>query len=209
MEADIYTLKGEKKGKIKLSKDIFDRKLNENFLNQVLNSQKSNERKVIAHTKDRGEVRGGGKKPWRQKGTGRARAGSNRSPLWKGGGVTFGPTNKRNFKKRIPRSFKQQALLMVLSKKFHDKKIIILDDLKIDKAKTKILFNILKKLSLDNKSCLIALPDRDINIMRSIRNIPKKKVEELRNLNALDVMSYQYLVITQKGIKLLEDKFSK
>lgn len=209
METAVYTLKGKKDGKIELPQSIFGQKLNSDFLQQVIVSQKANQRRNIAHTKGRGEVRGGGKKPWRQKGTGRARAGSNRSPLWKGGGVTFGPNGKEYFKKNIPRRFKKLALLMALSSKFYNKELIVLEDLKIKKPKTKYIIEILKELSLDSKSCFIALPGKDINIIRAVHNIPQKKVEELRNISALDVLSYKYFLTTESGIKFLKDKFGK
>src|SRR4030043_2412895 len=127
----IYNLEGEKTGTIKLSEKIFGLKINNNLIYQVINVQLANKRKHLAKVKDRGEVRGGGRKPWRQKGTGRARHGSIRSPIWRGGGVTFGPTKNRVFKKKINKKMRRKALFMVLSAKAKEKLIIVLDDLEL------------------------------------------------------------------------------
>jgi len=143
MKVSVYDQQGKEIGTTLLPKEIFDVKLNPDLVHQVATSQMANRRQVIAHTKDRGEVRGGGKKPWRQKGTGRARHGSIRSPLWKGGGVTFGPTKERNFKKIIPKKMKRKALFMVLSAKAKENLLIILDTLKLPLPKTKVISQIL------------------------------------------------------------------
>ncbi len=204
MEVSLYNLEGKEKKKIKLPDKVFNIRLNTNLWSQVINNQKSNRRRNIAKTKDRSEVKGGGRKPWRQKGTGRARAGSNRSPLWKGGGVTFGPRGERNFRRLIPKKMKKKALLMAFSQKLKNNELIVIEDPKISKPKTKIVADIIKKLSLEGKSCLIALPQKDDKIIRASRNIPKLKIEELRNLNALDISSYRYLIITESDINELK-----
>ena len=139
-----YTQNGKESGKAELPSEIFDVKMNSDLVHQVVIAQMSNQRQVIAHTKDKSEVRGGGKKPWKQKGTGRARHGSIRSPIWKGGGVTFGPTKDRNFKKKINKKMRRKALFMVLSSKVKDKEMIILDELKIEKPKTKEIMKIIQ-----------------------------------------------------------------
>ena len=135
MKVPLYNIEGKEEGTALLPKEIFEVKMNADLVHQVVVSQMSNRRQITAHTKDRSEVRGGGRKPWRQKGTGRARAGSSRSPLWKGGGVTFGPRKDRNFKKEIPAKIRKKALFMVLSEKAKENTVIILDILSTQNAR--------------------------------------------------------------------------
>ncbi len=181
--------------------------MNSDLVHQVVISQMANRRQVIAHTKDRSEKRGGGRKPWRQKGTGRARVGSIRSPIWRGGGVTFGPRNERVFKKTIPRKMRRKALLMVLSAKAKEKMLIVLDELKLDKAKTKPMAGILEKLPVQGKSCLIALPIIDKNIILSAKNIPKIETIQAKDLNPLDLLNFKYLLIPKESIKVIKETF--
>jgi len=143
IKINVYNQAAEQVGDIKLSDKVFGIKLNEALIHQAMVTQMANERQVLAHTKDRSEVRGGGKKPWRQKGTGRARAGSSRSPIWIGGGVTFGPTKDRNFKKKINQKMKQKAILMVFSDKAVSENIAVLDKIETSEFKTKIFDGIL------------------------------------------------------------------
>ncbi len=207
MKADVYSQKGEKVGEISLPKEIFEVKLNADLVHQVLVSQMANKRQVSAHTKFRGEVSGGGKKPWRQKGTGRARHGSIRSPLWRGGGVTFGPRTERVFEREIPKKMRRKALLMVLSEKARNKVLIVMDELKMESPKTKEIAKALKKLPANGKSLLIALPQYDKNAFLSARNIKKTAVEDARNLNVADLLQYKYLLMTKDGIKTIEKTF--
>jgi len=210
MKYPIYNQKGEKNAEeIVLPKEVFEVKASPDLVHQVFVSQMANKRQSTAHTKDRGEVRGGGKKPWQQKGTGRARAGSIRSPIWKGGGVTFGPTKERNFKKIVPKKMKRKALLMILSSKVEDKLLIVLDNLKIEKPKTKEILSILNKLPCKAKNCLIALSKPDKNLFLASRNIPKVKLIEARNLNCIDLLSFKYLVIQKDAIKKIKETFKK
>jgi len=204
-----YDQNGKEIGKTLLPKEIFDVKVNPDLVHQVVTSQLANRRRVIAHTKGRGEVRGGGRKPWRQKGTGRARHGSIRSPLWRGGGVTFGPRKERVFKKIIPKKMRRKALLMVLSGKVKNNLLILLDKLKIEKPKTKLMAEILKKLPSKEESCLIALPDYDKNIILAARNLPDVDTLWARNLNALDLLSFKYLVMPKESIKVIKETFLK
>ncbi len=139
----VYNQKAETVDEVKLSDQVFGVKVNEALVHQAMVMQMANERQVLAHTKDRSEVRGGGRKPWRQKGTGRARAGSIRSPIWKGGGITFGPRKDKNFKKKINKKMKQKAMLMVLSDRVANKNLVILDQLEIGEFKTKVFDEIL------------------------------------------------------------------
>jgi len=209
MKIKVYNQTGQDVGEALLPKDIFSVKINKDLIHQVLISQIANRRKVIANTKGRGEVRGGGKKPWAQKGTGRARHGSIRSPLWKGGGVTFGPTKEVNFKKTIPAQIKKKALFMVLSGKAEDNALIIIDDLSIAKPKTKLMADILKKLPVKNGNSLIALPRMDKNLILAIRNIKKAKSIQAGDLNVLDLLNFKYLIMPKDSIKVIKETFLK
>ncbi|PJE69774.1 MAG: 50S ribosomal protein L4 [Candidatus Staskawiczbacteria bacterium CG10_big_fil_rev_8_21_14_0_10_38_10] len=209
MKIDIYDTQGKTVGSTLLPKEIFEVPLNSDLLYQVVSSQISNRRKNIAYTKDRSEVKGGGKKPWRQKGTGRARHGSIRSPIWRGGGITFGPRKERVFKKVIPKKIRHKALFMVLSAKAKDNFLIVLDKLEIEKPNTKQFINIFNNLPCKEKSCLVALPVYNRNIVLSSRNLPKVKTIEARNLTALDLLSSKYLLILKDTIKVIKEKFSE
>lgn len=209
MKVDLYNQKGEKAGSIDLPKEIFEVEIKNELLHQIVTSQASNQRQNSAHSKDRGEVSGSNKKPHAQKGTGRARAGSKRSPLWIGGGVTFGPRNERNYKKEIPKKMKRKGLLMALSGKARDNELIVMDDLKMDKIKTKDFANIVKKLPIGKNTCLIATQDYDKNVLKSASNIRGMSVQESRNLNVLDLLSSKYLLITKGGIETVKKTFLK
>jgi len=172
----------------------------------------ANSRQVVAKTKDRGEVRGGGRKPWRQKGTGRARHGSIRSPIWRGGGVTFGPTTDRVFSRKINKKMKRKALAMVFSGKLRDNELIILDDLKIDKPKTKLMIDFLSKffknLGIGNyRSALLVLPKKEENVIRASRNIPKFNVIAANSLNVVDILKHKYLILLKDDLKIIEKIF--
>ena len=206
---NVYNEKGEEQGKTELGSDIFDVKMNFDLVHQTVVAQTANQRQVSAHTKDRGDVRGGGRKPWRQKGTGRARHGSRRSPIWKGGGVTFGPTNERNFKKNLPKKMKRKALFAVLSQKLKDNEIFILDKLKIEKPKTKMILDIIQNLKKEKKgSVLIALPSIDKNLILSARNIPKTATIQAKDLNALNLLKYKFLIMPKQSIKIIQETFT-
>jgi len=209
MKAIVYNQEGKEIGTTLLPKEIFDVKINPDLVHQVVVSQMANRRKVIAHTKTRAEVSGGGRKPWRQKGTGRARAGSIRSPLWKGGGVVFGPRKERVFKKEIPKKMKRLALFIVLSGKVKNNLLILLDKLKIEKAKTKLITEILKKLPCKNESSLIILPELNKNLILAARNIPDIETIQAKDLNALDLLSFKYLVMPKEAIKVIKETFLK
>lgn len=216
-----YDQNGKEIGKVLLPKDIFDVKINPDLVYQVVISQLANRRRVVAHTKDRGEVRGGGRKPWRQKGTGRARHGSIRSPLWRGGGVTFGPTKARVFKKIIPKKMRRKALFMVLSGKVKNNLLIVLDELKLEEPKTKLLAKLIENWLLPTKvgplkienfkkgSALIVLPDYDKNLILAARNLPQVATLSARNLNPLDLLTFRYLIMPKDSIKVIKETFLK
>lgn len=218
METAIYNQKGEESGKIKIPKNIFGLKWNDDLVHQVVVSMQSNKRTPVAHAKGRGEVSGGGKKPWRQKGTGRARVGSSRSPIWKGGGVTHGPLSEKNYTKKINKKMKQKALFVALSRKLYDNEILFLDKVDLNKTKTKEAVQILKslakvkgfeKLTTKKKNvAIVTMPSKDINTALSFRNISGIGVGEVKNLNVLDILSSKYLIIldTKDSVGVLESR---
>lgn len=209
MEYPLYNKEANEIGKVNLPDEVFGLPLNKDLLYQVTTSQMSNRRQVIAHAKTRAEVRGGGKKPWRQKGTGRARHGSIRSPMWKGGGVTFGPSKDRNFKKKINKKMAQKAMFVALSTKAKDHQLVILDEINFEKAKTKEMALIYKNISkaIDWKSgkTLLVLPGNDNKIKLSARNLPNFTTKEARNLNALEILSHKNLLLLKDSINVLSE----
>ncbi len=209
MKADLYNIEGKVVDEITLPKEIFEVKLNADLVHQIVVSQMANKRQISAHTKNRGEVSGGGKKPWRQKGTGRARHGSIRSPLWRGGGITFGPRKDKIYEREVPKKMRRKALFMVLSEKAKNKQIVVLDKLEMETPKTKTVVKSLLKLPCKNQSLLIALPKYDKNTFLSARNIKKTGISEARNLNIVDLMTYKYLLMTKDSIKTIKETFVK
>ncbi|KKS01549.1 MAG: 50S ribosomal protein L4 [Candidatus Yanofskybacteria bacterium GW2011_GWA2_41_22] len=212
MQFPLYNQNAEEISKIDLPDSIFGLKLNADLLHQVVTSLISNKRQVIAHAKGRSEVRGGGKKPWRQKGTGRARHGSIRSPIWKGGGVTFGPTKERNFKKKINKKMARKALLMAISSKAKNRQLLVLDEIKLNQAKTKEMALILKNFSKlfeeskNKPSVLMITPSLDSVIKRAAENLPSLNTVEARNINPLLILSSKYLLLMKDAVDILKKK---
>jgi large subunit ribosomal protein L4 len=216
METKIYNQKGEEKGVIKLPMKVFGAKWRADLVHQVVEGMRSNKRAGTADTKDRGEVRGGGKKPWKQKGTGRARHGSSRSPIWVGGGVTHGPLSSKNYKRKITKSMRAEALFSVLSKKVKDREVLFVDSLKLAETKTKDAKEVMNNLAKVSKwkiltgakkpKILVALYERNEKIEKSFRNLPQLEIVFLKNLNPLDVLNYRYLLIENPvdSVKFLE-----
>lgn len=206
MEAKVYNGKGEVVQTISLPEALFGVRAERDLLHQVVTTMQANKRTPIAHTKTRGEVSGGGKKPWRQKGTGRARHGSIRSPLWRGGGVAHGPRNDKDYTRTIPRKMKARALAMVLSSKWKDGEIIFVDTLNFTEPKTKTASAFLGTLAKETgltklsykkgKRALVATVGQDKNAEKSFRNLPASVVEDVRNIDPLSLLTYRYLVIT-------------
>lgn len=205
-KVDIYNIQGKKTGRINLSPAVFAVEINPHLLHQVVSVQMANTKKSTASTKTRGERRGGGVKPWRQKGTGRARAGSIRSPIWRGGGIVFGPQVEYNSVKKIPKKMKQKVILGVLSDKIKKNKIIILDMLEIDKPKTKQMVSILEKLPI-SESVLLLLQNNNENIKKSARNIPQLKVLSDNSLNIVDLLKYNFLILTKQSVREIEERY--
>ena len=218
MEVAVYSQKGKETGKASLPASVFGVSWNADLVHQTVVSMQANARSPIAHAKDRSEVRGGGKKPWKQKGTGRARHGSRRSPIWVGGGVTHGPTKNRDHSKKINKKMKAKALYTVLSKKLNDQEILFVDSIEIADPKAKDAKNILVALSKvkgyegvatkRRNSALILIPKNDLVVKKSFGNFGNVEVDETRNLNVLDVLTYKYVVIVdpKKSIESIEGK---
>jgi large subunit ribosomal protein L4 len=218
IQKTIYDQKGAEAGTIDLPVKVFGASWRADLVHQVVEGMKSNRRAGTADTKDRGEVRGGGKKPWKQKGTGRARHGSTRSPIWVGGGVTHGPLAEKNYKRKIGKTMRAQALFSVLSKKLKDNEILFVDTLSLSKINTKNAAEVMKKLAkasgwkplADSKKprVLTALFERNEKMEKSFRNLPQLELVFLKNLNPMDVLRYKYLLIENpvESVKFLESR---
>jgi len=202
MEAKIYNQTGKESGKISLPEDVFGLSWNSDLVHQVVVSLMSTARSPIAHTKTRGEVRGGGKKPWKQKGTGRARHGSTRSPIWVGGGVAHGPRNDKNFDRKVNKKMKRKAFNTILSRKFRDGEIIFVDAVDMKEPKTKSAKVVLdslagvkgfERIAKKTNALFMAMPKKDAVIEKSFRNFGNIEVGEARNLNPLHLLGYKYI----------------
>ena len=199
-------MKGEEVGTTKLPEKIFNIEINNDLLYQAIVVQRAHQRKSLAHSKDRSEVRGGGRKPWRQKGTGRARHGSIRSPIWIGGGVTFGPSKEKKFEKKINKKVKRKALFMALSSKVKDKELILLEKLELKEPKTKLMAEVLEKI-LKKKNALIVISKKDEKIIRANRNLSYTKTISADSLNVIDLLSFKYLILDKEAIKVIEKTY--
>jgi large subunit ribosomal protein L4 len=212
MELPLYNQEASQIGTVEVQNGVFGLPLNQDLIYQVVTSQIANQRQVIAHAKGRGEVRGGGKKPWQQKGTGRSRHGSIRSPIWKGGGVTHGPTKERNFKKVINKKMVQQALRVALSAKVRDQHLLIIDSFNISKPKTKELAGMLKnftKVTNRLSSVLFVIPDGNTDLYKAARNIPYLVTTEAKNLNPLTVISSTFVFLPQAALDTVQKVWGK
>ena len=209
MEYILYNQKAENIGTVDLPDKIFGLEMNQDLLHQVVTSQMSNKRQVIAHAKGRGEVRGGGKKPWKQKGTGRARHASIRSPIWKGGGATFGPTKERNFKKKLNKKMVRKALFVALSSKVRDKQLFMVDGMKLQNPKTKEMAGIFKGFAgLFGKkpNVLLVMPFGDDNVKRASKNLQYLSAVDVKDLNPLEVLAHKQLLFVKDSVGVLEKK---
>jgi len=204
----VYNLNGEVVREEELAPQVFDIVIKPVVVQQVVEAQLANSRQVLAHTKGRGEVRGGGKKPWNQKGTGRARHSSIRSPLWVGGGVTFGPTKLRNFSKSINKKMKKKALAMVLTDKVKHDNLVLLEELTIAEPKTKLLVNLLGKLPVKDHKTLIILDKKNDNLIKSSQNLHYVSTEPAQSLNVVDLLNADYLLLTVKAAKKISANYS-
>ncbi len=216
--AKMYNQKGKETNEISLPESIFGLKWNADLVHQVVVSMMSTARENVAHTKDRGEVSGGGKKPWKQKGTGRARHGSTRSPIWVGGGVAHGPRNDKNYDRKVNRKMKTKAIFTILSKKFKEGEVLFVDSLKLGTPKTKDAKEILmslgkisgfEKIATKRKNAAyIGISGKDVATEKSFRNIGSVKVDEFRNVNPVDLMNTKFVVISEpeKAFAFLQSK---
>ncbi|MBV9191272.1 MAG: 50S ribosomal protein L4, partial [Betaproteobacteria bacterium] len=205
MKTDIYNTQGKKAGSVELPESVFSVPWNDALMHQVVTSMLDNARPMVAHTKGRGEVRGGGKKPWQQKGTGRARHGSIRSPIWKGGGVTHGPLKQKDYSRTIPKKMRAKALFMALSKKLKDGEILFVDSFGMTAPKTAeakkalMAFSGVKgfeKLATKRmNAALIALSEKNDAAEKSFRNIRSIAMTDVRNLNPVAVMKASYVIL--------------
>jgi large subunit ribosomal protein L4 len=210
---DVYNLEGKVIGKIELDKDVFDGKVNEAVLYQAVCMYLANKRRGLASTKTRGEVSGGGRKPWRQKGTGRARHGSIRSPLWRGGGVVFGP-HPRSYRYTLPHKIKIKALQSALNARLKENNLMVINEINLDKPKTKELLNMLSQLDLykpkaKNLKLLILLDKPDLNLKKAGANIKFLEIGLAKDINALQVLDADKIIFTQKSIEQLMERFKK
>jgi large subunit ribosomal protein L4 len=210
MKISVYNQKAEVIGDIELNDKIFGVKPSLHLLSEAVRIQASNARKGLANTKTRGEVSGGGKKPWKQKGTGRARVGSIRSPIWRHGGITFGPTSDRNWSLKINKKAKTKALFMSLSDKANDGKLIVIDGLNLEAAKTKEFVQIMKSFSAQlGKKQMFVVPKKDASFDRASRNIPSLTSALATSLNVTDVLKADTMVILKDSLAVIEKTYLK
>lgn len=219
VKTNVYNQKGEIVSELKLSDKVFAVKINEDLVHQAMVAQSSNERQVLAHTKTKAEVRGGGKKPWKQKGTGRARAGSSRSPIWIGGGITFGPRKDRNFSKKINIKMKKKAITMVLSDRFAENNLVVIDKFEMKEFSTKKFNELVKNIEnifpakdevkKPKRSILFVNDGKKEEVVLSSRNLVGFDIINLENINIIDLLKYKNLVITESAVKNINDRYSK
>jgi len=202
----VYNMQGEQVGEVELSDSIFGVEINHTALYQVAKMQLANRRQGTASTKGRGEVKGGGRKPWRQKGTGRARHGSIRSPIWVGGGTTFGPT-PRSYRTTVPKKVHRLALKSALSGKANDEEILVIDRLEYSAPRTKNMIKLLEKLPV-GKKVLLVMDNNNMNVIRSARNIPGIRTIPARQLNVLDILNHDNLIFTKDALQQVEEVFA-
>ncbi|MBN2095797.1 50S ribosomal protein L4 [Candidatus Peregrinibacteria bacterium] len=208
MKIDLYQQSGEKKGTVEASDKLFAAPVNDELMRLALVRQLSNARQANATTKTRGDIRGGGKKPWRQKGTGRARFGSSRNPIWRGGGVVFGPQNVRNYEKQMPKRARRAALFSGLSQKAGEKSVFALDKFEVKTPRTKDFKTLLSKLPVE-RSVLVVLGEKDLNLEKSAANLPNVKTILVEYLNLHDLLKYEKVMFMESALKKAEELFLK
>ena len=202
---DLLNTSDEKVGQIELNADIFDLKVKEHLLHDVVRMQRAAKRAGNACTKTRVEVRGGGAKPWRQKGTGRARAGSRNSPIWRGGGVTFGP-KPRDYSFKLNRKVKKQALAMAMSARLQEGNLVVVDQFTMDAIKTKDFVGIMKGFDFEN--CLVITETNDDNLKKSARNVNGFKIMTVDGLNVYDILLHKKLMLVKPAVENLEKRLT-
>ena len=200
----LYKMSGEQAGEIDLNDNVFNIQINEHVMYEAVKTYMANQRQGNQSAKTRSEVRGGGRKPWRQKGTGRARAGTIRSPLWKGGGVIFAP-KQRDYSKKLPKKIKRLAMKSALSSKVLNDEMVVMEDLKFEDIKTKKMVEVLQNLKVDKKALIVT---DDKNIYYSARNIKGIKTANINTLNVYDLLNYNKFIITKDALKKVEEVYS-
>lgn len=202
---DVFNQNGEKIESIELDDSIFNAEIKEDLVQRVVVWQLAKRRSGTACTKTRGQVRGGGKKPWRQKGTGRARAGTSRSPIWTGGGTVFGPS-PRSYATSLPKKVRKAALISVLSSKFQNDLVKVVDNIELSEPKTKLFAQTVKNLGIDQEKALFVTPEKNENLVRSSRNIYKVLVLPTEGLNVYDLLKFDRLVLLKSSIPMIQER---
>ncbi|WP_312814605.1 50S ribosomal protein L4 [Sedimentibacter sp.] len=202
----LYDIKGSQVGEIELNDSVFGVEVNTHVMYEAVKNYLANQRQGTQSAKTRADVRGGGRKPWRQKGTGRARQGSIRSPQWKGGGVVFAP-KPRDYSYSIPKKVKRLALKSALSSKVQDQEIIVIDSLALEQAKTKEMVKVLQNLKA-NKKTLIVIPERDEAVIRAAANIPGVKTAYVNTINVYDILNCDSFLITKEAVNKVEEVYA-
>jgi large subunit ribosomal protein L4 len=203
MLVPVKNMNGQQVGEVELSDAVFAAPINTTVMHQALMRQLSNARLGTHDTKERGEVSGGGKKPWRQKGTGRARQGSTRAPNWVGGGVVFGPT-PRKYTKAMPKKMQRLALRSALSAKLASEQIVVIDQVAIDTPKTKTAVKMLSALGVADQSVLLVTPEKNVAVWKSVHNLPQVKLLQFGYLNIRDLLGYDLLLLTREAVDAIE-----
>ena len=206
-EAKLYNVRGENIGEVRLNEAIFGAPVRPDLISDVARALMASRRQGTASTKTRKEARGGGAKPWRQKGTGRARAGSRRSPIWVGGGRVFGP-HPRDYSYRVPKKVSRFALKSVLSAKVKAEELLVVDELRCDEPRTKNIVRFLEALPAGDGKVLLVLPEPDTNIILSGRNVPRLRMVLVDNLNVLDLLAADRVIVLKEAIEKLESRLS-
>ncbi|NYB74237.1 50S ribosomal protein L4 [Sedimentibacter hydroxybenzoicus DSM 7310] len=202
----LYDIKGSQVGEVELNDSVFGVEINTHVMYEAVKNYLANQRQGTQSAKTRADVRGGGRKPWRQKGTGRARQGSTRSPQWKGGGVVFAP-KPRDYSYSIPKKVKRLALKSALSSKVQDQEIIVIDSLALEQAKTKEMVKVLQNLKA-NKKTLIVIPERDETVVRAAANIPGVKTAYVNTINVYDILNCDSFLITKEAVNKVEEVYA-
>lgn len=205
----LYNQDGKSVGELALDASLFEVQVKPSLVHEAVTAQRANGRVAVAHTKDRGEVAGSGKKPWKQKGTGRARHGSRRSPIWVGGGVTFGPRNTRNFTVKMNRAARRAALAMVLTDKVASDRFVAVDSLELPEGKTKRIATVLSKLPQAEKKTLVVLEPGNLAVVRAARNLPRVTTISAKSLNVIDLLAHDRVVASKQAIEALTSTYKR
>jgi len=208
MKVVVKDLSGKEIEKMDVSADVFGVKVDDELVSQVYTAQYANKRHSKAHTKKRGEIRGSTRKPWKQKGTGRARTGSVKNPIWRSGGIIFGPRSNRNYSRKINKKVARLAVLMVLSGKLNDGELTVVDSYKLKENKTKFMAKAVSDLKLTRKT-LIAFGEKSSKYSQVTNNLNDVENIDIKNLNVFDMLNSKYLVMDKDSVKFLEEKYTK